>query len=96
MRGAELQTKAPAPILSGVTPTKGGVVFAGDMNGNAYGFDAATGRVLWQKMFDGALGGGIVVYTAGGHERVAIVSGTNTTTFPLSPKATGRITVFGE
>jgi alcohol dehydrogenase (cytochrome c) len=88
--------KAPGPVLSGVTPTKGGLVFAGDMNGNAYAFDAATGKKLWQQKFDGAVGGGLVTYEADGHQRVAVVSGTNTIVFPLSPKGTGRITVFGE
>lgn len=87
--------KADAPVLSGVTPTKGGLVFAGDMNGNAFAFDAATGKKLWDTKFDGAPGGGIVTYTAAGHQRVAIVSGTNTFVFPLSPKSNGKITIFG-
>lgn len=89
--------KAPAPVLSGVTPTKGGLVFTGDMNGNAYAFDAATGKKLWSAKFDGAVGGGLITYVAGGHQRVAVVSGTNTVVFPLAPKdGPAKITVFGE
>jgi alcohol dehydrogenase (cytochrome c) len=87
--------KAEAPILSGVTPTKGGIVFAGDMNGNAFAFDAGTGKILWQTKFDGAPGGGVISYMAGGHQRVAIISGTNTFVFPLSPKGNAKITIFG-
>lgn len=87
--------KAEAPVLSGLTPTKGGVLFAGDMNGNAFAFDAATGKKLWQTKFDGAPGGGLVTYVVDGHQRVAIVSGTNTFVFPLSPKSNGKITIFG-
>ena len=40
--------KAGAPVLSGITPTKGGLVFAGDMDKHAYAFDAATGKILWR------------------------------------------------
>ena len=87
--------KAEGPVLSGVTPTKGGLVFAGDMNGNAFAFDAATGKILWQTKFDGAPGAGVVTYTVGGHQRVAMVSGTNTFVFPLSPKGSAKIHIFG-
>ena len=87
--------KADAPVLSGVTPTKGGLVFAGEMNGNAYAFDAATGKALWQAKSDGALGGGLITYMVDGHQRVAVVSGTNTFVFPLSPKGNAKIVVFG-
>jgi alcohol dehydrogenase (cytochrome c) len=87
--------KADGPVLSGLTPTKGGLVFAGDMNGNVFAFDAATGDKAWQTKFDGAPGGGIVTYTVGGHQRVAMVSGTNTFVFPLSPKGSAKIVIFG-
>ena len=87
--------KAAAPVLSGVTPTKGGLVFFGDMNGNAFAFDAANGKKLWQTKFDGAPGGGLITYMVDGHQRVAITSGAITVVFPLSPKANSKITVFG-
>jgi hypothetical protein len=83
-------------MLGGVTPTKGGLVFAGDMNGNAYAFDAEIGRKLWQHEFDDAMGGGLISYEAGGHQRVAVISGTNTIVFSLAPNSTGRITVVSE
>ncbi len=87
--------KAEAPVLSGITPTKGGLVFAGDMNGNVFAFDAASGKTLWHTKFDGAAGGGIVTYSVDGHQRVAMISGTNTFVFPLSPKGSAKIVVFG-
>lgn len=37
---------APQPVVSGITPTAGGVVFAGDIGGNLYALDAGTGKVL--------------------------------------------------
>ena len=88
--------KAPGPVLSGITPTKGGLVFAADMNGNMYAFDAKTGKTLWQTKFDGAPGGGLISYAVGGHQRVAVISGTTTPVFALqAPKGNGKITIFG-
>lgn len=40
---------APRPMLAAVTPTAGGIVFAADMGGRMYAFDASTGRILWQN-----------------------------------------------
>jgi alcohol dehydrogenase (cytochrome c) len=87
--------KADAPVLAGVTPTKGGLVFGGDMNGNAYALDAATGKKLWQSKFDGSVGGGLIAYMIDGNERVAVVSGTTTRVFPLGPKGNAKIVIFG-
>jgi len=87
--------KAAGPVLSGVTPTKGGLVFAGDMNGNAFAFDAANGKPLWHVQLDGAPGGGLVTYSVGGHQRVAIVSGTNSPVFDLAPKGNAKIIIYG-
>ena len=39
---------ASRPVLAGLTPTAGGVVFAADLGGTLYAFDAATGAVLWR------------------------------------------------
>jgi alcohol dehydrogenase (cytochrome c) len=83
-------------VLSGITPTQGGVVFAGDMNGNAYAFDADTGKLLWQQKFDGAIGGGLISYAVGGKQRIAVISGTITQVFSLeAPKGNAKITIFG-
>jgi alcohol dehydrogenase (cytochrome c) len=86
---------AAAPVLSGVTPTKGGLVFAGDMNGNAFAFDADNGKPLWHVQLDGAPGGGLITYTVEGHQRIAIVSGTNSPVFDLAPKGSAKIIVYG-
>ena len=54
---------APAPVLAGVTPTGGGLVFSADLGGHLRAFDADTGKVLWaldvgQQNFNAALGVG--------------------------------------
>lgn len=85
---------ASAPVLSGITPTKGGLVFAGDMDKHAYAFDADSGRILWQTELPGAPGGGLISYLIDGRQRVAFVAGTRGQVFPVSP-ASAKIVVFG-
>jgi alcohol dehydrogenase (cytochrome c) len=85
--------KTPAPVLAAVTPTAGGLVFTADMLGNAYAFDAADGKVLWQAQLDGAAGGGVISYAIDGRQRVAFVAGTNSPIWPVDRK-TAKIVVF--
>jgi alcohol dehydrogenase (cytochrome c) len=61
--------------MSAVTPTAGGVVFFGDMGGNFYALDAATGQKLWGQKIDGAIGGGVITYTVNGVQKVAVATG---------------------
>jgi alcohol dehydrogenase (cytochrome c) len=86
--------RAGAPVLSGITPTKGGLVFAGDMDKRAYAFDAATGKILWRADLPGAPGGGLITYAVGGKQYVAFVTGTRSRVFPVSA-ASAKIVVFG-
>ena len=58
--------KSNYPIVSGMTPTAGGVVFFGDVGGNFYALDAASGQKLWGQDLGGAIGGGVITYTANG------------------------------
>jgi alcohol dehydrogenase (cytochrome c) len=67
--------KAPNPVIAGVTPTAGGLVFTGDVGGNFYAFDKANGNVLHQMKVDGSIAGGIVTYSVGGTQYVALTSG---------------------
>ena len=85
---------APAPVLSGITPTKGGLVFAGDMDKHAYAFDAGTGSVLWRADLPGAPGGGVITYMIDGKQCVAFVAGTRSNVFPVSASS-AKIVVFG-
>ncbi|HXJ01904.1 MAG TPA: PQQ-binding-like beta-propeller repeat protein [Micropepsaceae bacterium] len=83
-----------APALAGVTPTKGGLVFAGDLGSHAFAFDADTGKVLWQTELQGAAGGGVISYLADGKQRVAFVAGTRSPIFPVAT-ASAKIVIFG-
>jgi alcohol dehydrogenase (cytochrome c) len=81
-------------VVSGITPTRGGLVLAGDMDRRAYAFDADTGTILWQTDVPGAPGGGVISYLVDGKQRVAFVAGTRTNVLPVSP-ASAKIVVFG-
>jgi alcohol dehydrogenase (cytochrome c) len=86
--------KAPAPLMSGVTPTAGGIVFFGDMTGTAYALDAKTGEKLWSQDLGGAIGGGVISYEAGGKQRVAFSVGMTSPIWPTT-KTTAKVVVFG-
>jgi PQQ-dependent dehydrogenase (methanol/ethanol family) len=64
-----------APVVAAVTPTAGGVTFAGDSAGNFLALENTTGKVLMAKKMSGALGGGIITYLAKGKQYVAVTSG---------------------
>jgi alcohol dehydrogenase (cytochrome c) len=85
---------ANAPVVSGITPTRGGLVFAGDMDKHAYAFDADSGKILWQTELPGAPGGGVISYLVDGRQRVLFVAGTRTNVLPVSP-ASAKIVIFG-
>ena len=61
---------AARPVLAGVAPTAGGLLFAADLGGTLYAFDAEQGAVLWRLTTGQSMGGGIVSYLAGGRQRI--------------------------
>ena len=85
---------APHPILAGVTPTAGGVVFAADLGGDLYAFDADSGRVLWQTQTGQSTGGGIVTYRAGRRQLLGVASGMKSPVWPGAAQQS-RILVYG-
>ena len=85
--------RTPAPVLAAVTPTGGGLVFAADMNGTAYAFDASSGKVLWRAQVDGAAGGGVITYAIDGIQRVAFVAGMNSPIWPVDKKS-AKVVVY--
>jgi alcohol dehydrogenase (cytochrome c) len=77
-----------------MTPTAGGVVFFGDMGGNFYVLDAANGQRLWGQKIGGAIGGGVITYTANGAQRVAVATGFTSILWPTEV-VTGKIVILG-
>jgi PQQ-dependent dehydrogenase (methanol/ethanol family) len=84
---------APAPVLAGVTPTAGGLVFSADLAGTLRAFDAESGNVLWQTDTGQSMGGGIVTYSAGGKQRLGVVSGRASRIWPGAAEQS-RIQVY--
>ena len=62
-------------VLSGITPTAGGVVMAGDNSGNFFVFDSSNGNVLKTVDTGGSLSGGVITYEIAGKQYVAMTSG---------------------
>ncbi len=88
------RAKSNYPVQSGLTPTAGGLVFFGDMGGNFYALDSASGRRLWGLNLGGAIGGGVVTYTAGSVQKVAVPIGFTAILWPTKV-VTGKVVILG-
>jgi alcohol dehydrogenase (cytochrome c) len=86
--------QAPHPVVAGVTPTGGDLVFAADRGGDVFALDQRNGRVLWQLSTGQSIGGGLVVYRAGGHELLGVASGMKSLGGPVSADKS-RILIYG-
>ncbi|MBI1891437.1 MAG: PQQ-binding-like beta-propeller repeat protein [Burkholderiales bacterium] len=69
------QYHADGPVVAAMTPTAGGLLFAGDLAGHFLAFDSKTGQVLVKVNTGGAVAGGIVTYAVKGKQYVATTSG---------------------
>jgi alcohol dehydrogenase (cytochrome c) len=69
------RAQAPTPIVAGVTPTAGGLIFTGDLDGNFYALDKESGEVLFKTHVGGAVAGGVVTYMVNGRQYVATTAG---------------------
>ncbi|HEV7715506.1 MAG TPA: PQQ-binding-like beta-propeller repeat protein, partial [Steroidobacteraceae bacterium] len=65
----------PAPVVSAMTPTAGGIVMAGDVSGHFYALRSSDGQVLFRSDTGGGVSGGIVTYTVNHKQYIAITSG---------------------
>jgi alcohol dehydrogenase (cytochrome c) len=90
------RVKANYPVLSAITPTAGGVVFFGDLGGNFYALDSATGQNLFHQVLGGGggIGGGIITYTVDGAQKVAVAAGFTMVAWPTKP-VTAKVIIFG-
>ncbi len=85
---------ASRPILAGVTPTAGGLVFAADLGGSLYAFDADNGDVTWKVATEQSMGGGVVSYSAGGRQLIGVAAGMKSPIWPGGSSAS-QIVVYG-
>jgi alcohol dehydrogenase (cytochrome c) len=86
--------KTNYPIPGALTPTAGGVAFFGNVHGDFYALDAATGQKLWEQYLGGGIGGGVITYTAGGSQKVAVAAGVSMIAWPVKP-VHAKVVVLG-
>jgi alcohol dehydrogenase (cytochrome c) len=80
--------KSDLPVLAGVTPTAGGVVFTGELTGDFKALDAKSGKVLYHFFTGGPIAGGISTYELDHRQYVAVPSGSTSRTWtPVSESA---------
>jgi alcohol dehydrogenase (cytochrome c) len=84
----------PAPVLAGVTPTAGGLVFSADQKGGFYAFNAQTGKLLWKTSTGLPNGGGIIAYSVNGKQYIAIAAGMKALVWPGASKKS-EIQIYG-
>ena len=88
------RVKTNYPVMSGLTPTGGGVAFFGDMGGNFYAVETATGKKLWGQKIGGAIAGGVITYTSGSTQKVAVATGMTSILWPTEV-TTAKISILG-
>jgi alcohol dehydrogenase (cytochrome c) len=81
------------PMVSAVTVTAGEIVFAGELTGDLIALDARTGAPLYRYALGAPLNGGIVTYTLGQRQYVAVTSGTAGGFWGV-PGGPSRVTLF--
>ena len=86
--------KASAPVVAGVTPTAGGVVFASGADGYLRAFNSRTGRQLWRHNTGRPVGGGIVSYQVDGRQYIAVPSGMSSPIWRPKPGTTAQIIIY--
>jgi alcohol dehydrogenase (cytochrome c) len=64
------------------------------MGGNFYALDVRNGARLWSRKIDGAIGGGVITYLAGGQQKVAVAAGMTSLAWPTEV-TTAKIVVLG-
>ena len=79
------------PMLAAVTPTAGGLLLTGNLNGDFLALDATSGAELFRYDTKGALAGGIISYRAQQKQYIAVASGN--TSF-VAWKVTGKPTLI--
>ena len=86
--------RSPRPIVAAVTTTAGNLVLTGELTGDFLALDARTGAELYRFNTGGPIGGGVVTYTAGGKQYVAVSSGSPSDSWAIRNPGSPTIVVF--
>ncbi len=71
------QVKTPQPMIGGALATAGGLVFAGEGDGQFKAYDSETGSVLWSFQAGAGVNAPPSSYTAGGKQYIVVAAGGN-------------------
>ena len=71
------KVKTPQPMIGGIMATAGGLVFAGEGNGQFKAYDAATGNVLWSFQAGAGVNAPPSTYTVEGKQYIVVGAGGN-------------------
>ena len=85
--------KSPTPMYAAVTPTAGGILLTGDLDGDLVVLDARSGAVISRFNTGGPIAGGVITYEIKGKRYVAVASGSSGGSIPLSGAST--LVIFG-
>ncbi len=72
------------PQVGAVTPTAGGVVFTGTLDGAFVVLDAASGKVVLTQSIGKPVGGGVSTYSLAGKQYVAVAAGLDSKSWKTS------------
>jgi glucose dehydrogenase len=86
------QHKTEQPMIGGALTTRGGLVFAGEGNGQFNAYDAKTGKVLWSFQAGAGVNSAPMSFEVDGKQRIAVAAGGN---FQLNFRLGDSIIVFG-
>ena len=88
------QYHTESQVQAGLVPTRSGLLFAGDSNGNLFAFDAKSGSLLKRIDVQGALNNGLISYEVQGEQYVAAAVG-GIGENPHSVAGPLRVSIFG-
>lgn len=91
----EWSYESDLPVVAGVTPTAGGVVMAGELNGDFILLDSKTGEKIYSYYTGGPIGGGISTYEVNGKQYVAVASGNASRTWTPNSEPASTMFIFG-
>ena len=69
------QLQSDLPLMSGALATAGGLVFAGESNGDFIAVDAHSGQRLWRFATGAGVNAPAITYRVGGRQYVAVAAG---------------------
>jgi alcohol dehydrogenase (cytochrome c) len=84
----------PTPMVAALTPTAGGIVLTGSLDGYFLVLDAKTGTTLYRFNTGGAVAGAASTYLAGGRQYIALTTG-NASRTTWKTTGAGTVVIFG-